>query len=76
MANSTASEIAMPSEPQQAGSLARICAAGCRLAAGTGGDLRPKGLHQRFAIGLLVIADPHHKDFAFQAEGRAGDCQG
>ena len=45
------------------------------LRAGAGGDRGAEGLHQRAAIGLLVVADAHHVDLAIQAEEGAGHGQ-
>ncbi len=49
---------------------ARLC-----LIARAGGDGRAERLHQCAAVGLLVVAHPHHVDLAFQAEERAGHRQ-
>ena len=47
-------------------------AAGVGLNAGAGGDRCAEGLHQGAAVGLLVVADAHHEDLAFEAEELAG----
>ena len=45
------------------------------LLARAGGHRCAEGLHQRAAIGLLVVAHAHHVDLAVQAEERAGHGQ-
>ncbi len=44
--------------------------------AGGGDHLCSPGLHQRAAIGLLLVADLHHVDRQFQAEHFTSQCQG
>ncbi len=47
-----------------------------RCVTGAGGHLCPKGFHHRAAIGLLIVADFHHVDFALEVEERAGKAEG
>ena len=43
--------------------------------AGAGGHRRAERLHQRAAVGLLVVAHPHHENFASEAKEIAGHRQ-
>ena len=72
---STASEMAMPSEPLESGCSARIARPVSVSDAGAGGDGRAEDLHQGAAVGLLVVADAHHEDLALHAEEGAGHGQ-
>ena len=71
-ATSTASEMAMPSEPLESGCWARMARPESVSSAGAGGDGCAEGFHQGAAVGLLVVADAHHVDLAFEAEELAG----
>ena len=74
-ASSTASLIAMPSEPGRSGVSARTVAAVVRRAAGAGDDLRAVGLHEDPAVRLLVVARADHVDLDLEAEDGAGERQ-
>ncbi len=75
-ASSTASLIARPSEPEQDGSSREACAAGVRVGARGGHDLRSPRLHHVAAVGLLVVAHPHHVDLHVDAEELPGEGEG
>ena len=65
----------MPSDPFESGCCGQNGAARLGLHAGAGRNRCAEGLHQRAAIGLLVVAHAHHVDLAVQAEERAGHRQ-
>ena len=48
-------------------------APGLRLGRGRGDAARAVGLHQRAAVGLLVVRHAHHEDLDLDAEQRAGE---
>ena len=70
---STASEIAIPRLPVESGCSARIGAAGVRLLRRARHAARAERLHERAAVRLLVVRDPHHEDLDLDAEERAGE---
>jgi hypothetical protein len=51
-------------------------AANFSLIAWAGDAARTEALHHGAAIGLLIEADAHHKNFNFDAEQRLGKGQG
>ena len=71
-ATSTASEIAIPSEPV---GCAACAAAGVREVRRRAVHGRAPGLHHRAPVGLLVVAGADHEDLALEPEQRAGERQ-
>ena len=71
-ATSTASEIAIPSEPV---GCCALRAAGLGRVRGRAVDGRPPGLHHRAAVGLLVVARADHPHLALEPEQLAGERQ-
>ena len=69
---STASEIAMPSEPV---SCCGVRAPGLRQLRGRAVHRRAPGLHHRAPVGLLVVRGADHEDLALQAEHAARERQ-
>ena len=63
----------MPRLPGESGCALRIARAGVGLVARACDAFRAVGLHQRPAIGLLIVGDPDHVDLDFEAEQRAGE---
>ena len=74
-ATSTASLIAIPSDPVESGSWARIFAAALGQVRRARVDGRAEGLHHHPAVRLLVVRRPHLPDLALQPELRAGERQ-
>ena len=62
----------MPSEPLESGCAARMARPDSVSVLGLAVTGGAEGLHQRAAIGLLVVADAHHVDLAIEAEKGAG----
>ena len=48
---------------------------GGRPLRGRSGAGRAPGFHQRPAVGFLIVGNPHHEDFHFDAEQRPGEGQ-
>ena len=74
-ATSTASEMAMPSEPLESGCWARMARPDSVVLLGLASDRGAEGFNECAAIGLLVVADAHHEDLALEAEEGAGHGQ-
>ena len=74
-ASSTASLMAMPSEPGEFGILLEHLLAGLGVGARAGHDLGAPGLHHDAAVRLLLVRDLDHVDLALQAEHLAGQRQ-
>ena len=72
-ASSTASLMAMPSEPGLSGVPARTDAAVVGGQRRAGHDLRAVGLHQDPPVRLLVVARADHVDLDLEPEERAGE---
>ena len=62
--------------PSALGVFGQDAAPDLSVLAGAGHTLSTPGLHHHSAIGLLIVADLDHIDFAFQAEELAAQGQG